>query len=185
MDVKQLPSAEYLSQLLDYDSSTGALKWRQRTPDMFVGKNAETVCKIWNKKYAHTQAGRVTDKGYRAIKVDCSAYMAHRIAWKLTHGTDPEFIDHQNGNRDDNRIVNLRDVGRAENMQNRKSPINNKSGCMGVWWYEKAKRWRADITIAGKRVQLGQHKSYEEAVASRKNAEKTFGYHENHGRAAV
>lgn len=47
------------------------------------------------------------------------SYKAHRIAWLLHYGKWPlNLIDHINGDRRGNRIVNLRDVMHAENQRN-------------------------------------------------------------------
>lgn len=49
----------------------------------------------------------------------------HRIAYYIYHGAEPNHIDHQNGNRIDNRIVNLISCTNATNMQNKKRYKNN------------------------------------------------------------
>lgn len=57
--------------------------------------------------------------GYIRIHLNGKSYAAHRLAWKIMMGRDPEgVIDHINGIRDDNRIENLRDVTVAENSRN-------------------------------------------------------------------
>jgi hypothetical protein len=90
-------------------------------------------------------------------------------------------IDHINGNRQDNRIENLRDVPRSLNQRNSKLQNNNRSGVSGVFW--RANRWEARIyLVSGQRKHLGRFKTFEEAVAVRKQAEMECGYHENHGR---
>jgi HNH endonuclease len=72
--------------------------------------------------------------GYVNIRVFGIHYKAHRLAWLYIHGINPcNDIDHINGNRSDNRIINLRDVTRSVNKQNtRKCSSNNKSGFLGV-----------------------------------------------------
>jgi hypothetical protein len=62
-------------------------------------------------------AGSVCPDGYRLIKVDGKSYKAHRLAWLMTHGEWPaEQIDHINGVRTDNRIVNLREASKKQNL---------------------------------------------------------------------
>src|SRR3990167_3120706 len=60
-------------------------------------------------------------QGYILIRVnnDGILYRAHRLAWLYVYGFwPPADIDHINGNRSDNRIVNLRSVTRSQNLQN-------------------------------------------------------------------
>ena len=53
---------------------------------------------------------------------------------------------------------------------------NNTSGCTGVVWQKKARRWRAEIGFQGKRYYLGQFDCFDDAVTARKEAEaKYFG----------
>lgn len=49
---------------------------------------------------------------------------------------------------------------------------NNASGVPGVEWYEAKKRWRASICFKGQRHYLGSFRTFDEAVAARKAAEK-------------
>lgn len=51
--------------------------------------------------------------GYRTILIDGVNYPASYLAWYWVHGRWPaRLLDHINGNRDDNRIDNLREVDR-------------------------------------------------------------------------
>ncbi len=60
-------------------------------------------------------------EGYLYICLDNKSYGAHRLAWLYRYGDIPKGlqIDHINGKRHDNRIVNLRAVTPQENLQNR------------------------------------------------------------------
>jgi hypothetical protein len=70
--------------------------------------------------------------------LDRKLYSAARLAWLYVHGEWPKNqIDHINRVRDDDRLVNLRDVTRTENQNNRS---NNNGLPEGVQWHtEKAK----------------------------------------------
>lgn len=48
----------------------------------------------------------------------------------------------------------------------------NTSGCRGVSFNRKTSRWEAMIKFRGKRTRLGSYKSFDDAVAARKKAEK-------------
>ena len=55
--------------------------------------------------------------GYLKCSVNYQDLYLHRIAWFLYHGKWPAEIDHINGVRDDNRLANLEEVSRSENVQ--------------------------------------------------------------------
>lgn len=82
-----------------------------------------------------------------------------------------KHIDHKNHNKLDNRKDNLRPSNDLLNSMNRSTPINNRSGCKGVCWRSREKKWRAYITHLGKRIELGLYDDLEEACLKRKEAE--------------
>lgn len=84
-------------------------------------------------------------------------------------------IDHINGNRDDNRIENLREVTIQENRKN-VTVARNASGVVGVTWAKKEGNWRASISINGRAINLGHFQNLEDAIACRKQAELEYGY---------
>lgn len=185
MAVKALPARDVLHQLLSYDPETGKLFWKERPVEMFPAKTearSRCLCALWNSRYANAEAFTFVDDGYRNGCIAGSRYRAHRVVWKMMTGDDPDQIDHINGDREDNRFCNLRDVSLAENSRNRRIPKNNKSGVIGVyhWQQDGIEYWVA--TVGRKRALY--FKEFDEAVAARKAAEIEYGFHENHGRAA-
>jgi hypothetical protein len=94
------------------------------------------------------------------------------------------FIDHIDGNQSNNLISNLRAVTYAENSRNMPIRSNNKSGCTGVVWSKKYQKWIASIGVRGRHVYLGSYNEKDLAVAARLEANKAYGFHENHGRVA-
>jgi hypothetical protein len=57
--------------------------------------------------------------------------MAHRIVWKMFNGDEPDFIDHINGVRSDNRIENLRPATKTINKLNESLRADSQSGFIG------------------------------------------------------
>ena len=165
----QILTQEFLKECLHYDSDTGIFTWRVRAANRLkVGDVAGCID---------------STTGYIRIKVNGSMYAAHRVAWLYAHGNfPPEQIDHINGIRDDNRIKNLRAVSHQENGRNQSKPKDNKSGVVGVSWRKKDQKWQAQIYVNGKIKHLGHFADFVEAVTVRKQAEKRYGFHENHGK---
>lgn len=89
---------------LNYDPVTGQLSVKTTTRRLPLGH-------VFTTKYPNHYI-YVTYAGFRAA--------AHRVAWVLMTGKQPDVIDHINRVRHDNRWENLRDVTHAENMQNKR-----------------------------------------------------------------
>lgn len=152
-----------------------------RARDIFE-YNPETG--IFIKKIESIEVGSITEYGYMRISVDGKHYLLHRIAWLIMTGDWPtDQIDHINGNRSDNRWINLRQADNKENSRNQSLRSTNKSGVVGVNWIQKLNKWRAQITVDGKPIHLGVFSEISDAKDARKKAEKNFGFHENHGRS--
>jgi len=172
---------EMLKTVLDYNPETGEFIWLERPLSAFVDQRARNC---WNAHYAGNVAGCTTAYGYRVITINFTYYMAHRLAFLYMTGKFPEDkTDHINGVRADNRWINLRAVSHRENMINAKLTARNKSGQMGVRLHKKSGKWYAKIKVDCKEVWLGSFSDKADAIAARKEAEITYGYHANHGRA--
>lgn len=157
---------EQLKEKLLYNQYTGEFTWKIRQRGIKQG----------------SVAGSLSDQGYIIIRFNKVAYRAHRLAWLYVTGEFPKYeIDHINGNRADNRFVNLRDVPRKENKKNVGKYITNSSGVNGVRWYEPLKKWHAKIQHDGLEIHIGYFDSFDMAVAERKKVEKELGFHSNHG----
>ncbi len=136
-----------IATLVAYCPDTGVFTWRNN-----AGR--------WGRIRAGSQAGSYSH-GYRTIVLDGVRYPAHRVAWLLTHGDWPTGeIDHINGQRDDNRLCNLRDVPKLFNGHNRHGPNrdNKSSRLLGVTRNGKS-GWMAQITVNGKRIYLGTYRT--------------------------
>ena len=160
---------ERLKFLLEYDSVTGIFTWKNPTS---------------NRVKVGDVAGAVNSKNkYICIRLDGSVYLAHRLAWFYTYNIWPQDqIDHIDGVRSNNNIINLREVNNIENHKNSKVYKHNTSGHHGVSFYKKRSKWTASISVDGKRKHLGIFVDKDDAIKARKKAEIRYGYHANHGR---
>ncbi|PHB11470.1 hypothetical protein COE80_31060 [Bacillus pseudomycoides] len=69
---------------------------------------------------------------------------------------------------------NCKWTDKAQQVINRRTPKNNKTGVKGVCWHKLAKKYHARITVDGKVINLGLYEDLEEAVKVRKNAEEKY-----------
>ncbi len=141
-----------LLKVLNYDKETGSFKW-------LIYRNY----KVGRGSFAGNEPTIVAP--YIKILIDGMPHKAHRLAWFFVYGEWPKGqIDHINGNKGDNRICNLRDVSKQTNSENmRRARADSKTGMQGVQvWHHK---WRARITINGKKRHLGLFKTADEAHA--------------------
>ena len=116
--------------------------------------------KLYWKKVAHPnkqylvgqEAGSIHKTGYRHVTWMNKIHKVHRLIFLLVYGYLPKEIDHINGDRQDNRIENLRAVNRSQNQRNRTTLVNNTSGYPGVSWHKKSKAWLVRVMKNGKLV---------------------------------
>ena len=78
--------------------------------------------------------GSIDTYGYLILKIKGKQFKAHRIAWLLCKGDFPSTeLDHINRNRLDNRIENLRESNRQQQVENREYLPNPDTGIKGVY----------------------------------------------------
>ena len=94
---------------LSYDSVTGFIT-NTKTKKVYVKNHGEGYIQI-------SLRHKITNNS--------TMILAHRIAYYLHTGSEPEVIDHANSMRDDNRIVNLTSTNFKGNMQNRQRQKNS------------------------------------------------------------
>lgn len=138
-----------IKRCLQYEPDTGNLIWLEKFS-----------------KYSKVSVGDVAGyKGTTATKIQLNGVylQAHRVAWYLYYGLWPTtFIDHVNGDPNDNRISNLRLASRAQNSANRKTYIGSSSKYLGVCYVKSTDKWQASIGTP--RTYLGQYETETEAA---------------------
>ena len=139
-----------LKRKLSYDPCTGIFTWSYSSRNTSIG----------------AVAGSVNSVGYRYIRINSKAYLAHRLAWLYSFGVWPKDLDHMDGNKDHNALSNLREVTTSENNQNRhRAQANGTSKFLGVT-ETRTGRWQAQIGVNGTCKYLGTFSTTEEASAA-------------------
>lgn len=157
-----------LKDMFRYDPETGNLIRTKTTSPNAVKDNV---------------VGYDDGRGYLRVNIDKKCHYVHRIIWELCNGEIPPglMIDHINGNGLDNRLENLRLVDASHNGRNKKNYLNTESGIFGVQRTPENK-WKARIKVRGKQIHIGHYDNLQEAIEARKEAEKKYKFHPNHGR---
>lgn len=149
---------ERLRELLGYDRETGIFtrKWRPE----FTGRDSAS-----NTRNAGRPTGSLMQNGYITISINASHYLAHRLAWVFEYGSIKitDEIDHINGVRADNRIVNLRNVTRTMNSQNTAVIRRTSTQLLGVS-VATSGRWVARANANNRTIYLGTYSTKEEAT---------------------
>lgn len=102
-------------------------------------------------------------------------YLLHRIAFLMSYGYWPKYIDHINGDGKDNRLCNLRECTQEQNNANRGPSKRSSTGLRGVY-----KSWHSGyiskITYKGVNYHLGMFScKYEAAKIYDKKMSELFG----------
>ena len=131
---------------------------------------------------------KAEDNGYGYYRV--SLYIGGKASKKRIHRLvadafidNPEnkpHVDHIDNKPLNNHVSNLRFATNKENQQNSKISKNNTSGVKGVCYDKRSKKWRAQITIDGIRIHLGNFDNIEDAKQARvQRANQAFGVYTN------
>jgi hypothetical protein len=111
----------------------------------------------------------LSTKGYAIGRYKNKRVTMHR----LVNQTPPELqTDHINRNKLDNRRINLRSVTASQNQHNTKIQSNNNSGYPGVSWKKYCSKWRAQIMVNRKNIQIGYFDNLHDAIKARQLKEK-------------
>ena len=105
------------------------------------------------------------NRGYAARSIggrkDKKNVLMHRVMLSTPTGT---YVDHINGDKLDNRRVNLRLCTNVENCRNRGKQTNNKSGYKGVVCRSDTGKWVTHIKYNGTRLTFGQFDNKHDAA---------------------
>ena len=155
-------SYDELRRLIKYDPETGYLYYRDRCEEDFEGqKSPSKAARHFNKVFAGRRAFKfLNSSGYHSGSLMNKTFVAHRIAWAIIYGQEPEMLDHINGVRTDNRLCNLRRADSKTNGQNQGIRSDNKTGMSGIW-RKKPKAWGAAwVVVKSENNRITSKKSF-------------------------
>jgi hypothetical protein len=130
MAYKIIPDS--VREVFSYDPETGVIRWKVARGRAKAGDIAGT---------------KNHPSGYIQVRFAGANWKAHRVAWFLTHGEQPDVIDHINHNESDNRLSNLRNVSHQANQ------LNRREQGRGIRWDKRRNYWIAHI--GGRNVYTG------------------------------
>lgn len=152
-EIKTRVQPSYIRSLFNYDPETGYLTLRLPSRGRALGERAEFE----------------SGDGYLTVAILGAHIKAHTIAWVHFHGEWPEIVtDHINGDKQDNRISNLRAATHSENAWNMKRSALNTSGVKGV--SKQKGRFVASVMKAGMLAYNQSFATIEEAESAVKEA---------------
>jgi hypothetical protein len=120
----------------------------------------------------HILKPRLHSNGYHRVQLYRKDYYIHRLVAQsfIPNESNCTDVDHIDGDKTNNHILNLRWCTRSQNARNvgvykKRSPL---SGFKGVSLNKEKTKWRARIYSDGKEYQLGEFENIEDAVNARK-----------------
>jgi hypothetical protein len=136
-----MPTQVRLKEVFNYDPETGKVILLQSLGNYKAGTILKTKC----------------GTGYFNLQIDKHRTLMHRFIWVYMYNRVPKILDHINGIRTDNRLINLREVSQRTNCQNRQHHRNGR--LPGTSRAQTPGKWRAYYTIEGKQYNIGQFNS--------------------------
>jgi hypothetical protein len=107
----------------------------------------------------------------------CSGYVNKKVLVLhryIMNAQEKQYVDHIDKNTFNTRLSNLRFVTNQQNGFNRQLGKNNKSGIMGVSWFELKNKWHVQIKFNYQKIYLGIYENMEDAIVARLKAEKLY-----------
>jgi hypothetical protein len=160
---EQIITQEYLQSIFDY-------------------KDGELFSKInYRKKYVGVKVGSIGN-GYYCVQLHNKKYKIHRLIFLMYKGYLPEYIDHIDCNKLNNKIENLRESTKTQNSLNQKIGIRNKSKYKNVSWDKFTKKWLVALKINKKSIKIGRFNDIELAdLVATEARNKYYCEFANHG----
>ncbi len=165
------------------EEKEGKLFWKDDRPLNHF--NTKRGYNTWKSSRSGREAGWKTVGGYRAVTVTCrgqaKCFLVHRVIWALYYGKWPkDILDHKDGDRGNNRIVNLTVTTDLENTKNNSRRKDNKTKITGICWDSQSQMWLVQGKSQDNLLKRRTH-CFFEACCYRKAWEHKFNFTLRHG----
>ena len=122
----------------------------------------------------YPKIGRDKNTGYSYVYLNSKRFQLHRLLAKafIPNPEGKPYVDHIDGNKQNNDLSNLRWATYIENGRNKRIQSNNTSGYTGVTFNKEKRKYVAQIWINCKPKHLGYFHTKEEAAAAYEAAAK-------------
>jgi hypothetical protein len=144
------------NRLFRYDTKSGKFFARSNSN----GRETKTGC-LWREiKFYEETSGYMRCKVYingteRSFSLHRLVYFAHNQHWDIFDTSKDNMIDHENRDKTNNTIKNLRVLTNQQNQWNRSAK--------GYYFEKHANKWRAQIMLNGRKIYLGYFTEEEDA----------------------
>ena len=99
---KEIP--EELIRALSYNMEEGKIHWNKKALDEL------------GMRFNPGWVGHVGTNRYLNVNWKGNCYLVHRVIWAMFNPTIPDYLDHIDGDRLNNRLDNLRECTQSENI---------------------------------------------------------------------
>ena len=184
--VSNLKTAEELElkiiNLIEYINKPSLLNEVWAGVQQFPNYQVSTLGRLKNVKTGRFLKLCTDVRGYKVANLcnrgQVKLFKIHRLVCQtfILNPYKKPGVDHKNGEKGDNTLLNLRWCTQLENCRNTKRYINNKTTFKGVTFCRGNRKYKAQIGLMGKILFIGYYNKPEDASrAYEKQAETLFG----------
>ena len=150
---------------------TGIINEEWRSISGYINYQVSNIGRVRNVNTARILCPRLEKTGYHRIGLCKNGiqhiFLTHRLVAIefIDNPNNKEHVDHIDGNKINNTILNLRWVNRSQNMMNsRKRMTNASSTYKGVTFDKRTGKWKVGITVNKNRIHLGYFENEKDAA---------------------
>ena len=133
--------------------------------ELFEYKDGELYWKLPRSKIkVGNKVGWTDFLNYKVTEINVKHYKLHKLIFLMFYGYMPKYIDHIDGNPENNKIENLREVTHSQNMMNSKKKKNNTTGYKNVLIDKTSGKYRVQIRHNKKTFRSKLQDSLENAI---------------------